>query len=150
MRFFRSNPSLFCIGLAALAIQFAFAFGHHHGSEHDRHKQHVDQSQKSLPSILDAHRHVHEHGDGHANDNSEAHGLDQGAPPASDHEAPGHECPTCRTLSLPTTFVQSSLAALFTIKLLGKLSAPLYCELIVSSWKSSSYLPRGPPALAFS
>ena len=146
----RSNSALLWLGLAALAIQFGFAVGHHHGSDHGLLSLQGDQSQRSLPSITDVHRHVHEHGNDHDNHHGDSHGVDQNTPFAPDHEAPEHECPTCRTLSLLVVLVPPILAVSCDFKYRGSLSAPSFCEPILSRWPGTNYLPRGPPALAFS
>lgn len=151
MRHLRSNAYLRWIGLAALAIQFVFAFGHHHAHDHNRHDQGAHSAQVSLLTITSTdrhdhgrdHEHAHEHN--HNHEDGEAHGSDHGAP---DHEEPGHECPTCWTLSLFAALVLPILAALGLFSPLLRFAASRRRKALATPRIGSSYLARGPPALS--
>jgi hypothetical protein len=157
VRHMRANAYLGWVGLAALVIQFVFAFGHHHAHDQSRHDQQAHSAQVSLLTILPADRHDHGHDHEHHHEHGEAHGSEYGAPiheePGQEpgHEPshePGHECPTCWTLSLLAALVLPILAALGLFNPLLRFAASRHREALATPRIGSSYLARGPPALS--
>ena len=148
MRQLRSNALLGWVGLAALAIQFVFAFGHHHAHESRHEHYEVYNAQASLRSFLPTSHHdrEHEHDHLHEHEDHPAHGLDQGAP---GHQEPGHECPTCWTVSLLAALALPTLAALGVFYPKSRGETPPDRKALASSRIGSSYLARGPPAYSF-
>ncbi len=116
MRLTRTRPWWVAIALAALSIQFAASFGHHHNHT----------SENPLADHASArgawhHSHAHHDGHGHTGHGHDEHDLDhhndtphEPEPADGHHDEEGH-CATCWTIVLLAGVLVASLAALYRL-----------------------------------
>lgn len=142
VRAFRKQQWLVLIGFAALAIQYAAAFGHHHAHHaHDAHG--VGAALHAALAHIDVHEHDDEHGH-HDHDHShDDHGHHEHAPAPSDDDE--HDCQTCLTTGMFAWSVALDVDAhpLGAREAAPQIAAP--DNALTAHSLGRANMPRGPP-----